>query len=43
MLLGAKKDIEKFYHYIYDNATIYLTRKKEKISSYLYGNTEVTS
>ena len=39
---GSRKDIEAFYHYIYDNATIFLSRKKDKIYSYLYGNTEVT-
>lgn len=27
---SAKQNVKDFYHYIYDNATIYLTRKKER-------------
>lgn len=27
---GKKGNVLKFYHYIYDNSTIYLTRKKIK-------------
>ena len=27
---GSKKDVEAFYHYMYDNATVFLTRKKNK-------------
>lgn len=27
---GSKKDVEKFFHYMYDNATIFLKRKYEK-------------
>lgn len=37
----AKKDVESIYHYLYDNSTICLQRKKDKIKNYLYGNTEV--
>lgn len=32
---GAKADIEKFYNYIYKDATIFLGRKKNKIYTYL--------
>lgn len=27
---ASKSEVERFYHYIYDNATIYLKRKKDK-------------
>lgn len=27
---SSKKDVENFYHYLYDNATIFLKRKKER-------------
>lgn len=27
---SSKKDVESFYHYIYDDATIFLKRKKER-------------
>lgn len=40
---AAKNNVERFYSYIYNNANIYLQRKKEKIEQYLNGNTEVTS
>ena len=40
---GDKEELKKIYHYLYDDATISLNRKKEKLYSYLYGNTEVTS
>lgn len=40
---SKRQDLEKIYHYLYDNATIFLSRKKNKIFSYLYDNTEVTS
>lgn len=39
----AKKDVEKIYHFLYDDSTICLQRKKDKIENYLYGNTEVTN
>lgn len=32
---GARSDIEKFYNYIYKDATIFLGRKKNKIYTYL--------
>lgn len=32
---GAKADVEKFYNYIYKDATIFLGRKKNKIYTYL--------
>lgn len=32
---GAKADIEKFYNYIYKDATIFLGRKRNKIYTYL--------
>ena len=32
---GAKTDIEKFYNYIYKDATIFLGRKRNKIYTYL--------
>lgn len=38
---GAKADLEKIYHYLYDESTIFLKRKKDKIYNYLYGNTEI--
>lgn len=38
---GSKNDLEKIYKYLYDNATIFLCRKKDKLHNYLYGNTEV--
>lgn len=40
---AAKDNVQKFYSYIYNDANIYLLRKKEKIEKYLNGNTEVTS
>ena len=40
---GAKKDLIKIYHYLYSDATIFLSRKKDKLYNYLYGNTEVIS
>ena len=40
---GAKKDLIKIYHYLYNDATIFLSRKKDKLYNYLYGNTEVIS
>lgn len=40
---AAKNNVQTFYSYIYNNANIYLPRKKEKIEQYLNGNTEVTS
>lgn len=40
---GAKIDLEKIYNYLYKDATIFLSRKKNKIYNYLYGNTEVIS
>ena len=40
---ASKKDIIAFYNYIYQNATIYLHRKKEKIERYIYANPEVTN
>lgn len=40
---GAKEDLIKIYHYLYDDATIFLSRKKNKLQNYLQGNTEVTS
>ena len=39
----AKKDVELIYHFLYDDSSIYLQRKKNKIENYLYGNTEVTN
>lgn len=33
--LKSRAGIKDFYHYIYDNATIFLTRKKEKIEEIL--------
>lgn len=38
---GSKNDLALLYKYLYENATIYLTRKKEKISSYV--GSEVTN
>ena len=38
---GSKKDLALLYKYLYDDASIYLTRKKEKLSSYV--GTEVIS
>lgn len=35
---GAYNDIEKFYNYIYQNATIYLGRKQKKMHDYLLEN-----
>ena len=32
---GTRTDIEKFYNYIYRDATIFLGRKKNKIYTYL--------
>ena len=29
-MFSSKKDVENFYNYIYKDAKIYLTRKKEK-------------
>lgn len=40
---GSRQDIKKIYHYFYDNASIFLPRKKIKTYSYLYDNTEVTN
>lgn len=40
---GSRQDLEKVYHFLYDNATIFLSRKQQKLASYLYGNTEVTN
>ena len=40
---ASKANVKAFYSYIYDNASIFLERKKEKIEKYLNGNTEVTS
>ena len=40
---AARKDVEKFYNFLYTDSSIYLKRKKEKIQNYLQGNTEVTS
>lgn len=40
---SARQDLEKIYHFLYDNATIFLSRKQQKLASYLYGNTEVTN
>lgn len=40
---AAKNNVKTFYSYIYNNANIYLPRKKEKIEQYLNGDTEVTS
>ena len=37
---SSKKDLINFYNYIYKDATIFLGRKKKKISDYV--NTEVT-
>ena len=39
----AKKDVESIYHFLYDDSSICLQRKKDKIKNYLYGNTEVTN
>lgn len=34
---AAKKDLEKFYHFLYDgNPSLYLQRKKEKLKNYLF-------
>ncbi len=33
---SSKKDVQAFYHYIYDNSTIYLTRKKDRFKSLPY-------
>lgn len=30
LAFSSKQNVKDFYHYIYDNATIYLTRKKER-------------
>lgn len=38
---GSKADIQKIYNYLYNDATIFLTRKKDKILNYLQGNSEV--
>lgn len=38
---GSREDLTKFYNYLYQDATIFLSRKKEKLNAYLYGNTEV--
>ena len=40
---SKREDLEKFYNYIYKDATIFLQRKYDKLKNYLYGNTEVTS
>ena len=32
---SAKSDVQKFYHYLYDNANIYLDRKKKRIEDLL--------
>lgn len=37
---SSKKDLINFYNYVYKDATIFLGRKKKKISDYV--NTEVT-
>ena len=42
-LWGAKKDLEILYNYLYEDSTIFLSRKKDKLQKYLYDNTEVTS
>lgn len=38
---GSRNNLEKIYKYLYNNATIFLCRKKDKLHNYLYGNTEV--
>lgn len=35
---SAKKDVEAFYHYMYDDSTIYLTRKKTRFEQLPYCN-----
>jgi hypothetical protein len=40
---GNQKDVRNFYYYLYKDATIYLTRKKEKFESLFHVNTEVTT
>ena len=40
---GAKEDLIKIYDYLYKDATIFLSRKQQKLFNYLYGNTEVSS
>ncbi len=30
---SAKKDVKNFYHYIYNNSTVFLTRKKERFEN----------
>ncbi len=44
LMFSKYDDILNFYHYIYDNASFYLQRKKEKFNTFinLYDNTEVT-
>ena len=39
---GTIQDIKKFYDYLYNDATVYMFRKKEKIEHYL-DNTEINS
>lgn len=34
IMFSAKKDIDSFYHWIYDDATLFCKRKKEKFDSY---------
>lgn len=36
--IGRKNDILTFYNFIYQNATIYLSRKKEKFEQYFQLN-----
>lgn len=46
ILWDVAEDITNFYHYIYDDATIYLLRKKQKFDEYIscvQDNTEVNS
>ena len=42
MYFGKQKDIIAFYNWIYKDASIYMTRKREKFDNYLqeYVNTE---
>ena len=41
IIYGSKNDVKKLYDYFYQDATIYLTRKKDKFDFY-YANTELT-
>lgn len=38
---GSKEDLNKLYNYLYQDATIFLSRKQQKLYTYLYDNTEV--